>query len=156
MDRYSDRIPVRTEGSATRYDGRVWYKHLNTIKSVNGVIVVRLKPIEKSDLKHGDRVRVDYEGKIFSGVIDLETESTPLTPERKMPGSPHPPSTSRQLGDEEIQEYPGSPCLGSTPRKQKSTAMPRLAQELELPAPKKPWIKPLQKGRLVSICTCAL
>ena len=67
MDRYSDRIPVCTEGSGTRYDGRVWYEYLNTIKSVNGVTVDPLKPLEKSDLKHGDRVRVDYEGKIFSG-----------------------------------------------------------------------------------------
>ena len=143
MDRYSDRIPVRTEGSGTRYDGRVWYEYLNTIKSVNGVIVDPLKPLEKSDLKHGDRVRVDYEGKIFSGVIDLETESLPLTPERKMPGSSHASSTSRQL---EAEEHPGSPrLLGSTPRKRKSTAVSRLARELELPAPKKPRKKVVAK-----------
>ena len=74
--------------------------------NINGVIV------EKSDLKHGDKVRVEYEGKIFSGVIDLETTSPLLTPEHKLPGSP---STSRQLEAEEIQEHPGSPCLRSTP-----------------------------------------
>ena len=25
MDRYNDRVPIRTVSSGTRYDGRVWY-----------------------------------------------------------------------------------------------------------------------------------
>ena len=58
MDRYIDNVPAHTEGSGARYDGRVWYKHLSTLKSVNSVPVDLLKPLEKSDLKHGDKVKV--------------------------------------------------------------------------------------------------
>ena len=37
MDGYSDRVPVTTEGSGTRYDGRVWYEPLRSLKIVNDV-----------------------------------------------------------------------------------------------------------------------
>ena len=83
------------------------------MKSVNGVTVDPLKLLEKSNLKHRDRIRVDYEGKIFSGVIDLETESPPLVLERKMPSSPNSPLACGQL---EAEEHPGSPCLGALPK----------------------------------------
>jgi hypothetical protein len=36
MDRYRDRVPVRTIGSGTRYDGKVWYESLGRIRSING------------------------------------------------------------------------------------------------------------------------
>ena len=59
MSRYRDCIPVRTEGSGTRYDGRVWYEYLSSLKFVNGLAAD--KPLEKSDLKHGDRITVEFE-----------------------------------------------------------------------------------------------
>ena len=60
MDHYIDRVP---EGSGTRYDGRVRYEHINTIKSVNRITIHSLTPLQKSDLKHGHRVRLQYGGK---------------------------------------------------------------------------------------------
>ena len=121
MDRYVDRVPVRTEGSGTRYDGRVWYEHINTIKSVNGKFLDPLTPVQKSDLKHGDRVRLQYGGKIFDGVIDFV--SLPLSPEQEMRESP--------TSDKQILS------TSTSPRKRKSTSVARLVQELEVPAPKK-------------------
>lgn len=56
MDRYDDRVPIRTLSSGTRYDGRVWYELLSSIRSVNGTSV---SDVEKSMLKHGDRVTLD-------------------------------------------------------------------------------------------------
>lgn len=36
MDKYSDRIPVCTISSSTRYDRKVWYESLGSICSING------------------------------------------------------------------------------------------------------------------------
>lgn len=58
------------------------------LKSVNSVPVDTLKPLKKSGLNHGNRVRVEYKGKVFSGVTDLESDSLPMTPEQKIPSSP--------------------------------------------------------------------
>ena len=47
-DCYIDCFPVRTEGSGTRYDGRVWYENLSTLKNVSGVSVDLLKLLLES------------------------------------------------------------------------------------------------------------
>ena len=95
MDRYSDRVPVRTKGSGTQYDGRVLNEPLRSLKTVNDV------PVETPDLKHGDNVTVAFEGKIFSGVIDLESRPTtppPVSPRQDFqtisPGRSPPVSTA--------------------------------------------------------------
>ena len=67
MDKYSDRVPVRTFGSGTRYDGKVWYEMLSSICSING------KPtsnVEKSMLTAGDKVTVMFKNKPYPGVVD--------------------------------------------------------------------------------------
>ena len=56
MDRYTDRVPVQTEGSDTKYDDRVWYEPLSSIRTVNGKPTVDLK---KSMLQEGDQVTVE-------------------------------------------------------------------------------------------------
>ena len=104
MDRYADRVPVRIEGSGTRYDGRVWYEHVNSIKTVNGIAVET--PLEKSGLKHEDEVTLEYEGKTFAGMIDLESTA--------VRSSPHPPNEQQgaqnttQLLDERVSPVNGS------------------------------------------------
>ena len=67
MDKYRDRVPVRTLGSGTRYDGKIWYESLSSICSING------KPtsnVEKSMLSAGDHVTVLFKNKPFQGVVD--------------------------------------------------------------------------------------
>ena len=59
MHRFADRVPVRTEGSGTRYDGRVWYELLSCISSVNGKPVDRSRSLEKSVLHQGDQVTME-------------------------------------------------------------------------------------------------
>ena len=36
MDHFNDRVPIRTVGGGTHYDGPVWYEPLNIILSING------------------------------------------------------------------------------------------------------------------------
>ncbi len=122
MDRYVDRVPVRIEGSGTRYDGRVWYEHINSIKAVNGITVDT--PLEKSGLRHEDIVTLEYEGKTFVGIIDLESTA--------VRSSSHPPN--ERQGAQDIEKPPGVSDQVS-PRKRKSVAVSRLVDELELPAP---------------------
>ena len=73
---------MRTEGSGTRgYDGKVWYKPISLLRTVNGVAVEDFQtPLDKSHLKHSDQVTLDFDGKIFSGVIDLEFSSPQSLP----------------------------------------------------------------------------
>ena len=58
MDRYIDRVPIRTQGSSNRYDGRVWYELLSSIRSVNGTAVIQ-DQLKKSTLNQGDRVSLE-------------------------------------------------------------------------------------------------
>ena len=64
MDRYIGRIPIRTLGSGTRYDGRVWYELLSSIRSVNGTPVVQGQ-LERSMLNQGDRVTLEYQSRTY-------------------------------------------------------------------------------------------
>ena len=58
--RRTDCIPVRREGSGTRYDGQVWYELISSLKTVNDVAVQDSDtPLEKS-CKHGDRVTLEF------------------------------------------------------------------------------------------------
>ena len=73
-------MPVRTEGSGTRYDGKVWYELISSLRTLNGMAMEDFQtPLDKSYLKHGDTVTLDFDGKIFFGVIDLEF-SSPQSP----------------------------------------------------------------------------
>jgi len=67
MDRYRDRVPVRAVGSGTKYDGKIWYEHLSSIRSVNGKPVVDVK---KSMLQEGDKVTVEYKNKTYEGEVE--------------------------------------------------------------------------------------
>ena len=79
-------VPVRTEGSGTEFDNDVWYELISTIKTVNNLpLEDRETPLGKADLKDGDRVRLEYEGKTFAGVTDLESLSPPDSPAERTP-----------------------------------------------------------------------
>ena len=67
MSWHADHVPVRTEGSGTQYDGRVWYEHISSLRTVNGVAMEDKETLlDKSHLKQGDKVTLD-----FPGVIDF-------------------------------------------------------------------------------------
>ena len=79
-------VPVRAVGSGTEFDNEIWYELISTIKTVNNLPVEdRHTPLGKSDLKDGDRVTVEYEGKTFEGVVDLESLSPPDSPAERTP-----------------------------------------------------------------------
>ena len=69
MDRYVNRVPVRTVDSGTKYNGRIWYKRLSSIRNVNGKPAVDLK---KSMLQEGDKVMltVEYKNKNYQGEVE--------------------------------------------------------------------------------------
>ena len=75
MHRFADRVPVRTEGSGTRYDGRVWYELLSCKSSVNGKPVDRSRALERSVLYQGDQVTMEYQNKTYHGVVDMLSHS---------------------------------------------------------------------------------
>ena len=76
MDRYIDRVPIRTQGSGTCYDGRVWYELLSSIRSVNGTTVMQGQ-LKKSTLNQGDRVSLEYHGRTYHGIVDVEASTNP-------------------------------------------------------------------------------
>ena len=76
MDIYANCVPVRTFGSGTSYD-KVWYELVSAIRSVNGRDVDS-SWLNKSMLKEGDRVTVEFEKNIYSGVIEIEPLSRVL------------------------------------------------------------------------------
>ena len=76
MDRYIDRVPIRTQGSGTRYDGKVWYELLSSIRSVNGTTVMQGQ-LKKSTLNQGDRVSLEYHGRTYHGIVDVEASTNP-------------------------------------------------------------------------------
>ena len=76
MDRYIDRVLIRTQGSGTRYDGRVWYELLSSIRSVNGTTVMQGQ-LKKSTLNQGDRVSLEYHGRTYHGIVDVEASTNP-------------------------------------------------------------------------------
>ena len=76
MDLYVDRVPVRTIGSGTKYDGKIWYERLSSIRSVNGKPAVDLK---KSMLQEGDKVTVEYKNRTYQG--EVEAPRTGIHPE---------------------------------------------------------------------------
>ena len=89
MSRHADHVPVRTEGSETQYDGGMQYEPICSLKTVNRVAVEDLEiQLERSHLKHGDKVTLEFDGKMFSGVIDLESASPPDLPRKEHPVSP--------------------------------------------------------------------
>ena len=75
MHRFANRVPVRTDGSGTRYDGRVWYELLSCISSVNGKPVDRSRSLEKSVLHQGDQVTMEYQNRTYHGVVDMPSDS---------------------------------------------------------------------------------
>ena len=59
MDIYANRVPVRTFGSGTSHDNKVWYELVSAIRSVNGRDVDS-SSLNKIMLKEGDRVTVEF------------------------------------------------------------------------------------------------
>ena len=73
MDLYVDRVPIRTEGSGTKYDGKIWYEPLSSIRSVNG----KVAPVNlsKSMVQEGDQVTLEYKNKTYRGVVEVPSAS---------------------------------------------------------------------------------
>ena len=80
MDRYDHRVPIRILSSSTRYNGRVWYEPLASIRSINGTSVTEGQ-VEKSMLKHGDRVTLEYKNRTCQLLVDVKTEMNPAITE---------------------------------------------------------------------------
>ena len=145
MDRYNDRVPVRTFGSGTHYDGRVWYELLRSIRTVNGS---KVSLLEKSMLKQGDRVTLEYKSKTYSGVVVIETiVECPLSQDLRLASlSVVPPEPKRQLEPEldlKLDQNLERRALGrrqgrstSEPPRQKHEPPPKPEQEHEPPPPR--------------------
>ena len=109
MDKYRDRVPVRTVGSGTHYDGKIWYESLSSICSING------KPtsdVKKSMLTAGDQVTVTFNNKTYHGVVDPTGDLA--GPESEAPLTAHappPPSLLDSRDDTQGKLDDGSPPL---------------------------------------------
>ena len=110
MNRFDDRVPICTVGSGTHYDGRVWYEPLRSIHSVNGKPVV---DVEKSSLRGGDRVTLEYKAKIYCAVVEFPEE--PCRDKQPRGVEPRPFSTPEK--PLELEE--GIPLARKSPRKPK-------------------------------------
>ena len=132
MSRRADHVPLRTEGSGTRYDGRVWYELVTSIKTVNGVAVVDMEtPLDKASLKHGDKVTLEFEGKCYSGEIDLEHSSPPESPRKKQQVSPKSLSDSGTCSVEDPSTHPEEVHSATRKRKHPPTAASFSEQKLQ-------------------------
>ena len=91
MDRFNDRVPIRT-------DGRVWYEPLKCIRSINGEPA---SDVEKSMLKRGDRVTLEYKAKIYHGVVDPDVFQQPGSKQtlEDMPPCQQPPAVEDESLD---------------------------------------------------------
>ena len=115
MERFVDRIPVRTEESGSKYDGRVYFERLSAIRTVNGQPVYNL---EKSSLKDGDSVTYIYRSKTFSGYIDCKTTPpSPLKDDNK---------------DSEQQEQQLDPSNSRRGKRPQSLSSPHRAKKIKL------------------------
>ena len=120
----------------------------SSVKTVNGLPVDVLDtPLEKCDLKHGDKVTLDFEGRIFSRVIDLESTSLPESPRGKVLSRSPSKSLAAGLIDSTVGVPPSSEDAPSQfgPRKRKSVPVTRLSEEITVPEPKKPRKKLVEK-----------
>ena len=162
MDRYNDRVPIRTVSSGTRYDGRVWYELLSSIQSVNGTSV---SEVAKSMLKHGDRVTLEYKKRTYEGVVDVETVTDPViteiplgawqdntrstTDERHQLGTSTPKCTPQQAGtprkipNRPVQDTP-TPQQAETPRKIPNRPVQDTLTLLQAGTPRKRPNRPVQ------------
>ena len=99
MDHYIGRIPNRTLGSSTHYDGRVWYELLSSIRSVNGTPVVQGQ-LERSMLNQGDCITLEYQSRTYHGIVDMEASTnsniTECQPRRHASRSPSASHVSRR------------------------------------------------------------
>ena len=126
MDRYRDRVPVRTIGSGTTYDGQVWYELLTGIRSINGE---QVQQVDKTMLKNGDRVTLEFRGKTYRGILDTcnvhePASSKPGTPEKASNNDRRdtPPSSSKMpqpRREENSGSSPGISKRRASPRKRK-------------------------------------
>ena len=117
MDHFADRVPIRTLGSGTKYDGRVWYKRLSTIRNVNGVDVDRSKPLDKSTLKQGDRVTIEYKNKTYHGKVNAETPPSSECPTNLEPDSAVPPEHTPHQQERQQSSPPQLAGTRVSPRK---------------------------------------
>ena len=128
MSHHADHVPVKTKGSGTWYNGAVWYEPISSLKSVNGIAVEDLEvELERSQLKHGDKVTLEFDGKMFSGVI--ESASLPDSPRKEHPSSP----THSSTGIVREETVTVAKLQG---RKRKSVTVERF-EEISFPEPKR-------------------
>lgn len=134
MDRYIDRVPVRTVGSGTKkYNDRIWYDLLSSIRIVNGEPVVGLK---KSMLQEGDQVTFEYKNKTYQGVVEAPSASasTHAEPDQQCleENMPHAGRRSPR------KRRPSKRPLGTTPEK-------KAKKSPQKPTPEKKRKKPAKK-----------
>ena len=107
ISQHADHMPVRTERSETWYDRRVWYEVISSLRTVNGVAMEDMEtPLDKSNLKQGSKVTLDFDGKVFSGVIDFEC----FSPSESLQREPvkHLESPSKTSGVGSVKQSPVS------------------------------------------------
>lgn len=125
MDRYADRVPIRTVGSGTKYDGKIWYELLSSIRSVNGEVA----PVDlsKSMVHEGDQVTVEYKNKTYEGVVEVPPASA-----GKHPLSAEPDQTETPLVGKRSprKRRPSERLSGTTPEKKakKSKKKPGMSE----------------------------
>ena len=83
-------------------------------------------------MKHGDRVTLEFEGKTFCGIIDLESASPPASPAGRE-SSPLSPSKCLKVVDSE--ELAGEDIATTELKSRKRKA--RIRSEISVPEPKK-------------------
>lgn len=131
MDKYSDRVPVRTIGSGTRYDGKVWYESLSSICSINGTPA---RNVEKSMLAAGDQVTIMFQSKIYRGVVDPTGESAGQAGNTSPASLTTPPLLQWESGTR------GGPTQDNDPRQEKLIARQEPTQDKQ-PRQEKPRAK---------------
>ena len=125
MDLYVDRVPVRTIGSGTKYDGKIWYKCLSSIRSANGKPAVDLK---KSMLQEGDKVTVEYKNRTYQGEVEAPCAGIHSEPDQLQRLEENLPLTGKRSP---CKRRPSERLLATTPEKKtkksaKKTGRPEL------------------------------
>ena len=148
MNRYEDRVHIRTTGSGTHYDGRVWYELLTSIRSVNGELISASGgPLDKSRLKPGDRITLEYKSKIYHGVVEIDSTDSPPLRQEQSDSSSSPqleqPTQANSLS-QEAEEPSACSELRVSPRKIKHKTS-KCRQQQESPPKKRAKVEKVTK-----------
>ena len=134
MDRFTDRVPIRTIERGSRYDGKVYFEKLSSIRAVNGQPVTNL---EKSALKHGDSVSYVYRNKTFAGFIETSETALPVMEGEELLDSPEKrqkqsDSTAKQPHVPENQQLEESDSTTKRPQEKQQSSTAKRPPSLSL------------------------